>query len=601
MMPVLALLIGVAVVLVLLSFGDRLARAAGLSPGGTVERLSLALVLSLGTVTLVVFAMAWSHLLSRGTGLALMAVLAAVGFGSMREGVRSIRSTPWKELVWPSVPQDRLPALFCTAFIVTGLVMAMAPPTGMDTGVYHFTIPKLILQNGGLVSRDDVWIHKSGGFYMVTCLGMALGGEIPAKLLGFAAALAAVGLTASISERRRPGTAWTAAFLVLSTPFCAGQLGYEYLDLPVFAYAAASALALTRASEGSAWTVIACALAGFGLSTKSSAFATALLVPAALLDLFQRHGRRAFVPATAGLAAFVAAAGFWSAWNYASTGSLFFKYSNSVVDDRGIFLQTEPVWRSVLRALGELTTSGQYWIDSCGPFLLAALVGFVLFVRTPAHRRLLMLFAAGIAFYFVVVVTFSPSLLQAGFTVRYLAPILLVFGIPAAAAFAVWARDAGRPLHFAILAALFLPAAAVLALKTGKAAVAAPAALGLESRSSYLARKIETFEACERLNALPDPDVRVLFVAVRPYYLDRPYLWIPYADRSVFLKGVKTREDFLRRIREERITHVVWEPAPMRDPGFADPDALFGPPFREIGRWPWKGSETVRLYSVDRP
>ena len=93
--------------------------------------------------------------------------------------------------------------------------------------------------------------------------------------------------------------------------------------------------------------------------------------------------------------------------------------------------------------------------------------------------------------------------------------------------------------------------------------------------------------------------MKVLFVAIRPYYLDRPYVWIPYTGGVPFLRGVKTREAFLNRVREQRITHVLWEPSSSRDAWFADPDTLFGAPFREIGRWPWKQDQSVRLFELE--
>src|SRR6185503_8061997 len=168
-----------------------------------------------------------------------------------------------------------------------------------------------------------------------------------------------------------------------------------------------------------------------------------------------------------------------------------------------------------------------------------------------------------------------------------------------AAQFVGWARERPGLLRSALLVALVLPAAPLLFLKAGKAAVATPAALGLESRSAYLGKKIETFAACEVLNRLPDPDVKVLFAGVRPYYLDRPFIWVPYVGAVPFLQGVNSREDFVRRLRERGITHVVHEPGGLRMAPFLESDALSGTPFREIGRWPWKVDQWVRLYAVE--
>jgi len=129
--------------------------------------------------------------------------------------------------------------------------------------------------------------------------------------------------------------------------------------------------------------------------------------------------------------------------------------------------------------------------------------------------------------------------------------------------------------------------------------VAAPAAIGLESRSAYLGKKIESFAACEVLNRLPDPNVKVLFAGVRPYYLDRPFVWIPYTGPSTFFRGVNTWEDFIGRLRELGITHVLHEPGGFRGAPFVEAHDFGQPPFREIGRWPWKYDQSVRLYAVE--
>jgi hypothetical protein len=579
-------------------FGDRLVRLLGLRPGPPGERLSLSFVLSVGAVTLVVFALAAFHALTPWTCLALAAAMGAAACGPIRDGVRGARAVAWRDLVWPTGRLDRAMTVLIGAFLGTGLLMALAPPTGMDTGVYHFTIPKVILQNRGLVPREDIWIHKSGGFYLLTAFGMALGGEILAKLLGFAMAVAGAGLCAAVAERLRPGAGRIAAFILVSTPLSAGYLGYEYLELPILTYVLAATLAILRGAEGRTWTILACALAGLGFSAKPSAFAVALLAPVALGMLLLRDRGRAAVAAVLSLLALGVTAGFWSFWNYATTGSLVYRYPGTAVDS-GAISGGGPLWSGVAHLLSGLVTTGLFWTDSAGPFVVAGLAGFACFLWKRERRLAVVLCAASLAGYVGGLALLAPAQLFSDFGARYFAPCLVGFGVPAAAQFAGWVRERPGLLRVAALSALILPAAPLLVLKTGKAVVAAPAALGFESRSAYLGKKIETFAACDLLNRLPSPDVKVLFAGVRPYYLDRPFIWIPYTGGIPFLRGVKTRAEFLRRVREQEITHVLYEPAPSRDPWFSDPDTLFAAPFREIGRWPWKQGDWVRLYELE--
>jgi hypothetical protein len=585
---------------IFIAFGDRLARQLGLRPGPLVERVSLSFVLAVGAVTLIVFGLAVAHALSPWTCMAVAAGMAAAGAGTVREGLRGLTSVPWRQGIWPAGRLDRLLTALIGAFLGGGLLLALAPPTGMDTGVYHFTIPKVILQSGGLIPREDVWIHKSGGFYMVYAFGMALGGEILAKLLGYAMAVAGVGLCAGVSERLRGGSGRIAAFLLVSTPLSAGYLGYEYLELPILTYLLAAMLSILRGPDGRGWTVLACAFAGLGISVKPTAFSLAVLVPAAVAMMIVRdRSRRSVAAAIASFATFGLTAGFWSLWNFAVTGWPVYRYPGTTLDPEA-GLSYGSIWIALAKYLGLLATTGLYWPDSAGPFLWAGLAGFVLFLRGKERSPAALLLVSSLALYGVGVIL-APHQLLSAFGVRYFSPCLIGFGVPVAAQFVAWARERPGLLRTAVLTALILPSIPLLLLKGGKGAVAAPAALGFESRSAYLSKKIETFVACETLNALPAPKVKVLFAAIRPYYLDHPFVWIPYTGGVPFLRGVGSRDEFIQRVRREGITHVIYEPARGRDPRFNDPDVLFAPPFREVGRWPWKKDQWVRLYELEGP
>ena len=101
-------------------------------------------------------------------------------------------------------------------------------------------------------------------------------------------------------------------------------------------------------------------------------------------------------------------------------------------------------------------------------------------------------------------------------------------------------------------AALWIPLALVLPLRAGKTAVAAPAAFGIESREAYLSKKIESFPLTHRVNQIPG--ARLLFVGLRPYYVDVPY--------------VRTfGPDFAAAARDFNATHALVEFASTPVPG----------------------------------
>jgi len=299
--------------------------------------------------------------------------------------------------------------------------------------------------------------------------------------------------------------------------------------------------------------------------------------------------------------AFAIPAAFWPVWNWATTGSFVHGYLSVPVEDAAAL--AAPAARDTTHwvpqlfvAMGSIVTTSMYWIDSAGPFVIAALAGVLLF-RKPAESRLPgMLVVSAVAFYLFVLAVRLRSYLWIDSHARYLGPCLLGFGALAAAPFLDWMKPSSKFVRTALVVGLLLPAIPLVFLKAGKAAVAIPVVVGLESRSHYLAKKIETYEACEILNTMPDPNVRVLFFAHRSYYLDR--VMAPYLS----LVGVRTREDLIRRIREHGITHVVYEPARHPQSWLKDPDDTFGrAPFVELRRWPWKQQGYVRLYAVEKP
>lgn len=555
-----ALLIFLAVLYVFWAFGDRVRGALGVTSASAGEGAGISIAIAYGVVTLSGFLVALFRVAYPVVFWVLLAGLAAVSlpglrsnFVVLRDRFRRIPWRPRRELAWWAWA-------LTAVFVVLGLVVALAPPTGMDAGVLHFTTPKRMLQEHGLRPERDIFFHRTGGFYFVTLFGMAVGDEILAKLLNFGTVLASLLLLSP-----RP----IAAFILAASPLAAGFAGYEYLELPVVMYLLAGWVCLGRSAA------LAGAFTGLAAGLKMSAFpAVVLLVP-----LVRTFSRRTL---PAGLA-FAVTAGFWPLWNLATIGSPTFSYLEG---------QAGPVPEGVGgtagalgRALLSLVTTSLYWTESAGPFVFAGVAGCGVFLRGEPRLPIL-LFLGSIALYFGVILVFDPAYLTNEGVTRYLAPCLVAFGAPAAAEFAAWAS--GRPWKAAIVLALLLPAAPLLVLKAGKAAVAAPAALGLEGRSRYLAKKVETFAACEMLNGLPRRDVRVLFLAYRPYYLDRPFVWgAPEAADA---------DAFVRRLRELGVTHVLLEPGYKAFQPWV-PGILERPPFREVARWPGHG-KFVLLYEV---
>jgi hypothetical protein len=592
----------VLLILVFWSFGDRLARLLRLRTDDLPVPFALSVTLSLGAVTLLVFLLAVLRIVNTGVCLGLVAVMGLVSFRELRANLRllvaGIRRLDWRRAIWPGRDWQGWALWLSGLVLLLAAVQSLAPVTGMDTGRMHFTAVKLMLRERGLSPEPEAWFHRTGGFYMIYLLGMAIQGEALAKLLAFAVAPLILLLSYSSAERLKPGTGRIAVAATALTPLFSGFSGYEYLELPVLMYLLAaifSSLNYDR-TESAGWAAAAGGLLGLSIGVKITTFGLLILLPVLGFRALRGRERRGWLAVGAGALLFLVAAGFWPLWNKLTMGSWTFRYLDAILPTNPLAAKEARWLTGMAFALGSLVTTSEYWMDSCGAYLVAALAGVLVF-RAPRESRLPALLALGsVGFYFAVLAVRLRYYFWVDAHARYLGPGLVAFGSLAAAPFHSWAQSGPRWLRIALAAALLLPAAPLLVLKAGKAAVAAPAAFGFESRSHYLGKKIETYAACEVLNAMPDPAVKVLFLAQRPYYLEKPMA------PNRLLKELQSREDLVRRVREIGVTHVLWEPEYIvEEKWLLDADAVFGKaPFREIGRWPWKRDQFVRLYAVDR-
>jgi len=591
----------VLIALVFWSFGDRVLSVARLWANGAVERFALSVTMSLGAVTLLVFLLAVLKGVSFASCAGLVLAMAALSWAQLRTNtallVRGIRDIRWRSILWPASDRQSWAVWLSGVIVLLGLVQALAPVTGLDTGRMHFAAVKIMLREHGLSADPSAWFHRTGGFYMVHLFGMALGGEALARLLAFGVSPLALLLAAATSERLRSGTGRTAVGVIALTPIFTGFTGYQYLDLPVLMYLLAALLSFQRyrTEGGLGWAMISAAMAGFALGIKVSAFPVLVFLVPLVMTTLRREGPGAWKGIAGGVVSFGIPAGFWPIWNWATIGTFVYGYLDHNRDDA---LPTPDLsnWvPQVFLALGSIVTTSEYWIDSVGPLIIACLVGVTLF-RAPSESRLPCFLALGaVAFYIAMLILKMRAYLWIDSHARYLGPALLAYGTLASAPFLAWSQRS-RWMGGVLALGLLLPAVPLIAIKSVKAAVAAPAALGLESRSRYLAKKIETYEACEILNGLPEREVKVLFIAHRPYYLDRDM--VPQS----FWDGVRNGSDLARRAREWGVTHVLVEPEASILIWLSDIDSVFGkPPFREIRRWPWKQRDWVRLYAVERP
>ncbi len=569
-----------AVLAVLLAFGDRLCRLLGLGSERPAERFGLALATSFGVLTLAVFLLALPRWVNFWSMLALLAAMALVAGRSFLELPSWLRA---------GVSEFRRGALgwLSGTFLGLGFIAAMAPPTGIDTLAFHFVAPKLWLHAGGLLPDPHPYYHRTGGFYFVYLFGMALQNDLLAKLLHFGASTASIVLCGATADRLRAGSGGWAVAAALTSPVVASYLGYEFLELPAQMYVTAGLFAAVRAGEGGGrWTSAALGYFGFALGVKPSGFPVLLLAGTAVVAAWRREGRRALPSIGAGAGLALLAGGFWQAWNLWTLRGVLAGYHASALPGMSTSL-----WRTQGQVLLWLLGSPPYWSDALGPLLVLGVAGGLCF-RSLGSRGLALQALGCLAFYLGFLGLAAPYYLVWHTQIRYLSPVLLALAAPAAGLFL-----SRIPRGWA-LAALLVPALPLLALKAGRTAVAAPAALGLQGVDVYLSRKVETYEACRAVNAMPGR-LRVLAWIFRPYHLgaERLAAWEATAE------GKRGVDVLAEAARSEGITHVLVEQGYLDRRHLGSMESYFeGSAFRPVGEgWPQPDGRRIRLYELLPP
>jgi hypothetical protein len=243
---------------------------------GIVSALTLGAALA-GWINTVVL---WSGLLILGAltwrdvvaWLREMATLWQIAVGRGENGGR----TGTRHRVW--CPYRLLIAFF----LVTSLLVALAPPYSWDSMVYHLVGPQRYLDSGRMLAySDNFYLGFPKALEMLFVVTMsAFGRDIPPALVHWAFGIFALILTAACVRRVTDmRTALTAALLLLASFNIWELFGWGYVDLAIMAYAAACfALILRwRETRDRRLLILVGALIGFSTCVKLT---TAFLIAA---------------------------------------------------------------------------------------------------------------------------------------------------------------------------------------------------------------------------------------------------------------------------------------------------------------------------------
>ena len=282
----------------LLSFGVGLwlYRRLGLTAPQTEDPASLETIifstgLGCGALGLIVLGLGLAGFLTQPVLYGVTITLSLVVASQTINYLRKIRLRP------PSL----LVSLYLLLTVGLALTIALLPPTDWDGLFYHLTGPKLFLEAGAIIPGIDIpHLNFPSLFEMLFTLGLALRGEITAKLFHFLFSLQLAGLVYTIA--RRPlglENGWLAVLFLLSMPMVLTLAGWAYNDLALAFYQVAAVYAALQWYKlkfddhqaedqpthpvANRWLILSGLFCGLAMSLKYTSFVAPVTVAGLLL------------------------------------------------------------------------------------------------------------------------------------------------------------------------------------------------------------------------------------------------------------------------------------------------------------------------------
>ncbi|MCP4427695.1 MAG: hypothetical protein GY803_24690, partial [Chloroflexi bacterium] len=189
-----------------------------------------------------------------------------------------------RQLKWerPSRPA----AVYLFLALGMALSLALLPPHSFDGLLYHLKGPKLYLEAGQIQAYDIFPLYFPFMFEMFYVMGMALRGDVAAKLLHAIFHFMLTGLVYATARRHlKLKDGWTAVLFFYAMPITLSLIGWAYSDFGIAFYQMASVYTLLcwRQTKRLNWLLLSGAMAGLAMGFKYTSFITPLFLAALVL------------------------------------------------------------------------------------------------------------------------------------------------------------------------------------------------------------------------------------------------------------------------------------------------------------------------------
>jgi hypothetical protein len=491
----------------------------------------------------------------RGYVLALLLVPALL---ALRD--RGLRRAPGFA---PANHGPRALKLATFAIALLPLPMALAPAVSLDALTYQLRVPEMALRTGSwpldLLDSHTFFPAATQCVYMAA---LAFDGSgITAQLVHFGFfLLTLLGLAALAARLEAGACSWWSSLFFASIPTAGIVAGWSWSDMPLCFALVAAALAVSY-GEG-AGAIVALALAA---SIKYSGLLLALPL-LACLPFRARGGRMLGQRWILGAAAALAILAPWYGANVVAAGNPFYPLLSGVFHGPRAAEGNLLHWASGGRDRG----FGTMWHYVIAPDTLDGDIGGlglgVLLGAALIHgfsRRGLRGASAAVAAGAGALAFFEPS-------PRILLPVLAGGCVLASAALADWTRGGRRQWVKIGAAALVARGGLLVAGHNALFFNPVPAAVGIESERAYVARHFPPSRLYERAAALPENSVVLSVGEPRLFGFPRRSLNSAITDPPAaqpFLANAEAPSEVLRRLRAQRVTHLLVELDWLSRPG----------------------------------
>jgi len=584
--------------LLLCSFGlgSKLMGWLGLHRKETGEFLLFATVGGLGTLSIMIFLAGALGLLYNWMAWILMGVgviLCLVEVLHYRVFYREIVTRMMTRLLRQQSLWERILFILLVLNLLYPLIgYALVPPISWDEVAYHLAIPKIYIQNHRIVYIPFIpYSNWPLGAEMLFTLGLLLGSEILAHLVGWSALLLACSGLWLFGNRYLGRTqGQLAAVFFAATPMVGALAGTALVELPLalFTFLAVFAFIKWIEKKERRWWLLSSVFGGFAASTKLNGALVPLILGLLIaVETFCSHHQRVLnslkLLGTYGLVSFVVVSP-WYLKSFVYTSNPFWPFFIGVLGGKNWdalgneylfgFIKlvnmplTIPNW---LLGLWHLTTQS----DVFGPYrvaigwyyliLLPLAIPALIFSRGSSRRVLLWLLIIGVAFY----TAWFFQTHQARFLL-FATPVLsllMASGIGGIGWLCRMRWRPGKAVVQTVVAICLLVTSWVFSEKDRNLVRTRwPFLAGIQTREDFLLAHVPGYATFHYANKYLPQDSYV-FLALyesRGYYLDRDYMWAnPISQRYLRLEQFPDADALYKRLKAMGFTHILFAPGKL--------------------------------------